>query len=163
LILEASLWGNLLSQVPESAQPWVATLLRTVFEQHDADAVKSQMRHALDALEAKFPKAPEHLDAAQHDLLAFTASPREIWRQIWSNNPQERLNKEIRFLRSQADALLACDFFETVTLSGAQLYVFAVIEHANRRVHILGATTHLMRHPAVRQWAMATRTRRAPL
>jgi len=36
------------------------------------------------------------LDAAQHDLLAFTAFPREIWRQIWSNNPQERLNKEIR-------------------------------------------------------------------
>jgi putative transposase len=54
------------------------------------------MRHLLDALEAKFPKAAEHLDAAQHELLAFTAFPREIWRQIWSNNPQERLNKEIR-------------------------------------------------------------------
>jgi transposase InsO family protein len=46
------------------------------------------------------------------------------------------------FLRSQADALLACDFFETVTLSGARLYVFAVIEHTNRRIRILGATTH---------------------
>ncbi|MET7497469.1 transposase, partial [Streptomyces sp900116325] len=56
----------------------------------------AQMRHVLDALEAKFPKAAAHLDAAQHDLLAFTAFPREIWRQIWSNNPQERLNKEIR-------------------------------------------------------------------
>ncbi|MDX2675119.1 IS256 family transposase [Streptomyces sp. NY05-11A] len=87
---------NLLSQVPKSAQPWVATLLRTVFEQPDTDAVKAQMRHVLDALEAKFPKTAAHLDAAQHDLLAFTAFPREIWRQIWSNNPQERLNKEIR-------------------------------------------------------------------
>jgi transposase-like protein len=87
---------NLASQVPKSAQPWVATLLRTVFEQPDADAVKAQMRHVLHALEAKFPKAAEHLDAAQGDLLAFTAFPREIWRQIWSNNPQERLNKEIR-------------------------------------------------------------------
>jgi transposase-like protein len=87
---------NLLSQVPKSAQPWVATLLRTVFEQPDTDAVKAQMRHVLDALEAKFPKSAAHLDAAQHDLLAFTAFPREIWRQIWSNNPQERLNKEIR-------------------------------------------------------------------
>ncbi|MGW3728203.1 transposase, partial [Streptomyces sp. NPDC000851] len=87
---------NLLCQVPKSAQPWVATLLRTVFEQPDSEAVQAQMRHVLDALEAKFPKAAEHLDAAQHELLAFTAFPREIWRQIWSNNPQERLNKEIR-------------------------------------------------------------------
>ncbi|MGW7572342.1 IS256 family transposase, partial [Streptomyces tendae] len=86
----------LLSQVPKSAQPWVATLLRTIFEQPDADAVKAQMRHVLDALEAKFPKAAEHLAAAQADVLAFAAFPREIWRQIWSNNPQERLDKEIR-------------------------------------------------------------------
>ncbi|MFJ9359370.1 integrase core domain-containing protein [Streptomyces mirabilis] len=46
------------------------------------------------------------------------------------------------FLRSQADALLACDFLETVTLSGTRLYVFAVIEHASRRIRILGATAH---------------------
>ncbi|GAB3177998.1 hypothetical protein GCM10027162_28370 [Streptomyces incanus] len=46
------------------------------------------------------------------------------------------------FLRSRADALLACDFFETVTLTGARLYVFAVIEHASRRIRILGATAH---------------------
>ena len=46
------------------------------------------------------------------------------------------------FLRFQAEALLACDFFETVTLSGARLHVFAVIEHASRRIRILGATAH---------------------
>ncbi|MFJ9682801.1 integrase core domain-containing protein [Streptomyces sp. NPDC101194] len=46
------------------------------------------------------------------------------------------------FLHSQADALLACDFFETVTLSGTRLYVFTVIEHANRRIRVLGATAH---------------------
>ena len=46
------------------------------------------------------------------------------------------------FLHSQADALLACDFFETVTLSGVRLYVLAVIEHASRRIQILGATSH---------------------
>ncbi|WP_051766909.1 hypothetical protein [Saccharothrix syringae] len=46
------------------------------------------------------------------------------------------------FLSSQADALPACDFFETTTLSGTRLYVFAVVEHANRRTGILGATAH---------------------
>ncbi|SED63979.1 Integrase core domain-containing protein [Streptomyces melanosporofaciens] len=46
------------------------------------------------------------------------------------------------FPRSQADALLACDFLETVTLSGARMYVLAVIEHSSRRIRILGATAH---------------------
>jgi putative transposase len=82
--------------VPKSAQPWVATLVRTIFEQPDAASVHAQHRHVVEALEAKFPKAAAHLDDAREDLLAFTAFPREIWRQIWSNNPQERLNKEVR-------------------------------------------------------------------
>src|SRR4051794_12638915 len=87
---------NLLTKVPKSAQPWVATLVRTVFDQPDADAVTEQFTRAVDAIEAKFPTAAEHLADAREDLLAFTGFPREIWRQIWSNNPQERLNKEIR-------------------------------------------------------------------
>jgi hypothetical protein len=46
------------------------------------------------------------------------------------------------FLRSQAGALLTCDFFQFVTLTGARLYALAVIEHAARRIRILGATPH---------------------
>jgi transposase-like protein len=87
---------NLMNQVPKTAQPWVATLLRTVFEQPDADAVHAQADKVIDTLQAKFAKAADHLDAARADLLAFTAFPQEVWKQIWSNNPQERLNKEIR-------------------------------------------------------------------
>jgi putative transposase len=87
---------NLLAKVPKSAQPWVATLVRTVFDQPDADAVHAQYTRVVATIEAKFPDAATHLDDARADLLAFTAFPREIWRQIWSNNPQERLNKEIR-------------------------------------------------------------------
>ena len=56
--------------------------------------------------------------------------------------PERTFTTWASFLRSQADALLACDFFETVTLSGARLYVLAVIEHASRRIRILGATPH---------------------
>jgi putative transposase len=87
---------NLATKVPKSAQPWVATLVRTIFEQPDAASVRAQHTQVVSALEAKFPAAAAHLDEAREDLLAFTAFPREIWRQIWSNNPQERLNKEIR-------------------------------------------------------------------
>jgi putative transposase len=87
---------NLLTKVPKSAQPWIATLVRTIFDQPDADAVAAQFARVVTTIEAKFPTAAEHLDAARDDLLAFTGFPREIWRQIWSNNPQERLNKEIR-------------------------------------------------------------------
>ena len=87
---------NLATKVPKSAQPWVATLVRTIFEQPDAASVRAQHAQVTAALEAKLPQAAAHLDAARDDILAFTAFPREVWRQIWSNNPQERLNKEIR-------------------------------------------------------------------
>jgi hypothetical protein len=87
---------NLACRVPKSAQPWVLTLLRTIFDQPDAAQVHAQFDRVVDALSEKFPDAAEHLDTARADLLAFTAFPRELWRQIWSNNPQERLNKEIR-------------------------------------------------------------------
>jgi putative transposase len=87
---------NLLTKVPKSAQPWVATMVRTIFDQPAAEEVIAQHSRVVDSLQVKYPDAAAHLDEAKDDLLAFTAFPREIWRQIWSNNPQERLNKEIR-------------------------------------------------------------------
>jgi putative transposase len=87
---------NLLTKVPKSAQPHVATQVRTIFDQADAEAVHAQFDRVVEALEGKYREAAEHLEAARADLLAFTNYPREIWRQTWSNNPQERLNKEIR-------------------------------------------------------------------
>src|SRR5690606_17296459 len=87
---------NLLTKAPKSAQPWVATMVRTIFDQPDADAVAAQYSRVVEAIAARFPAAGEHLDQARGDLLAFASFPHEIWRQIWSNNPQERLNKEIR-------------------------------------------------------------------
>ena len=87
---------NLLTKVPKTAQPWVSTLVRTIFEQPDPASVRAQHAQVVAALEAKLPQAAAHLDAARDDILAFTAFPREVWRQTWSSNPQERLNKEIR-------------------------------------------------------------------
>jgi transposase-like protein len=88
--------ANLMSVCPKSSWGWVKALLHSVYDQPDAAAVHAQYDRVLDALTDKLPSVAAHLDTARADLLAFTAFPKEIWRQIWSNNPQERLNKEIR-------------------------------------------------------------------
>jgi putative transposase len=87
---------NLLTRVPKSAQSFVATMVRTIFAQPDADTVLEQHRRIVDQLEQRFPDAAALLEEAAADLLAFTAFPKEHWRQLWSNNTLERLNKEIR-------------------------------------------------------------------
>ena len=71
-------------------------LLHSVYDQPDAASVHAQFDRIVDALAEKLPAVAEHLEQARADILAFTAYPKELWRQIWSNNPQERLNREIR-------------------------------------------------------------------
>jgi transposase-like protein len=88
--------ANLMSATPKASWPWVRTLLHSVYDQPDADAVHAQFDRVIDTLHEKLPKVADHLETARADVLAFTAFPKEIWRQIWSNNPQERLNREIR-------------------------------------------------------------------
>jgi len=87
---------NLLAKVPRHAQSLVATLVRSIFDQPDAEHVRAQHARVVDELLDRFPDAAVLLDDAREEVLAFTAFPPEHWRQIWSNNPQERLNKEIR-------------------------------------------------------------------
>jgi putative transposase len=87
---------NLLTRVPRSAQSFVATMVRSIFAQPDAETVHEQHRRIADQLETRFPEAAALLDEAAADLLAFTGFPKEHWRQLWSNNSLERLNKEIR-------------------------------------------------------------------
>jgi putative transposase len=87
---------NLLTRVPKSAQPLVATLVRSIFAQPDAAQVAAQHERVVDQLAERFPAAAAHLADAAPEILAFTDFPKEHWRQIWSTNPQERLNKEIR-------------------------------------------------------------------
>ena len=88
--------NNLRAKTPKHAWPMVAGMLRSVFEQPDADAVRRQYRELCTAIDGKFDDALALLEAAETDVLAFTAFPVEHWKQIRSNNPQERQNKEIR-------------------------------------------------------------------
>ena len=88
--------ANLMSITPKSSWGWVKALLHSIYDQPDAPAVHAQFDRVVHALTDKLPAVAEHLEGARADILAFTPFPKEIWRQIWSNNPNERLNREIR-------------------------------------------------------------------
>ncbi len=87
---------NVLSAVPKGSQDMVASIIRTIFAQPDAEHVKAQFDEVTRMLERSHPKVATMLDAAHHDLLAFASFPQRHWRQIWSTNPLERVNKEIK-------------------------------------------------------------------
>jgi transposase-like protein len=87
---------NLLTRVPKASQGMVATLVRTIFEQPDHDSVWAQHARVVDQLGGRFADAANMLSDAASDLLAFSTFPPEHWSAVRSNNPQERLNKEIR-------------------------------------------------------------------
>jgi putative transposase len=89
--------ANLASRVPMTTWPMIATLVRSIFEQPDRDATWSQLADVSSKLtEAGVVDVATYLLDAADDILAFTAFPPEHWPKIRSNNPQERLNKEIR-------------------------------------------------------------------
>ena len=88
--------ANLMSATPKSSWGWVKALLHSVYDQPDAESVHAQFDHVTEALAEKLPTVADHLEEARADILAFTPFPKEVWRKIWSNNPNERLNREIR-------------------------------------------------------------------
>ena len=88
--------ANLMSQTPKHAWGAVKALLHSVYDQPDAKAVHAQFDRVVADLAVKLPAVADYLDEARGDILTFTGFPRPVWRQIWSNNPNERLNREIR-------------------------------------------------------------------
>ena len=90
------LMRNLLACVPKMQMEMVAALVRTIFAQTDAKATRAQLRQVVATLEPNFPKAAEILAGAEHDVTAYATFPRAHWRKIWSTNPLERVNKEIK-------------------------------------------------------------------
>jgi len=87
---------NALATLPQGRQEMIASLIRTIFSQPDAEYVHAQHGEVVRMLERIHPKTATLLADAKEDLLAFTGFPRAHWRQIWSTNPLERLNREIK-------------------------------------------------------------------
>jgi putative transposase len=87
---------NVLARVPKGNAEMVAAAIRTIFAQPDAEHVHSQLDVIAGMLGRQFPQVEAMLRDAADDLLAFTAFPVAHWKMIWSTNPLERLNKEIK-------------------------------------------------------------------
>ncbi|MDN4175879.1 IS256 family transposase [Nocardioides sp. SOB77] len=88
--------ANLMAVTPKSMWPAVKAMLHSVYDQPDRPSVHAQFDRLLDYVDGKLPEVHDHLDTARADILAFTGFPKDVWTQIWSNNPAERLNREIR-------------------------------------------------------------------
>ena len=87
---------NALALVPKGTQQMVAATIRTVLFQPDAESARATWRRVADGFRPRWPRLAELLDTAEDEVLTYLAFPQEHWRQVWSNNPQERLNKEIK-------------------------------------------------------------------
>ncbi len=74
----------------------VAAVFHTIFAQPDPEAVAAAWDEVRDQLATSFPKVGPLMDQAKAKVLAFTAFPKAHWRKIWSTNPLERVNKEIK-------------------------------------------------------------------
>ncbi len=87
---------NLLAHVPKAQVDMVAAVFRTIFAQPDPDSMAVTWDQVRDQLAARFAKIGPLMDDAKAEVLAFNAFPRAHWRKVWSTNPLERLNKEIK-------------------------------------------------------------------
>lgn len=91
---------NLSSMAPKTQWPTLSAMFQTIFQQPDAAAVWAQAREVVSFCEHRFPNVANYvanyLEEALDELLAFTSVPKAVWTKVWSNNPTERLNREIR-------------------------------------------------------------------
>jgi putative transposase len=87
---------NALSLISKAAQQMVGATIRTVFAQPDARGAHEQWRRVADGFRSRFPRLAELMDEAEEDVLSYATFPAEHWQKIWSNNPLERLNKEVK-------------------------------------------------------------------
>jgi transposase-like protein len=136
---------NLLAVARHQHRLMIAALIRTIFAQPDADGARTQLRGVVTQLETVAPEVAAKLQAAEDDLLAYTAFPQAHWSKIWSNNPIERLNRE---LKRRTDVVQIFPNTESVIrLVGALLVeVNDEMISSDRRYIAAASITHLIEH-----------------
>ena len=87
---------NVLAKVPKASAEMVAAAIRTIFAQPDSASVADQLDAIAEKLGRQFPAVEAMLKDAAVDICAFAAFPQAHWKKIWSTNPLERVNKEIK-------------------------------------------------------------------
>jgi transposase-like protein len=87
---------NVLAHVPKADKSIVAAAIRTIFAQRNEEAARLQLAEVLKAMESRWPKAAEVLAGGEDEVLTYMGFPQEHWSRIYSTNPLERLNKEVK-------------------------------------------------------------------
>jgi putative transposase len=87
---------NVLAHIPKGSKAVVAAALRTIFAQPDREAAGAQLAEVVKAMRSRWPKAADVVAEAENDVLAYMSFPEEHWTRIYSTNPLERLNKEVK-------------------------------------------------------------------
>jgi transposase-like protein len=133
---------NLLALVPKSHQDMVAAVFRTIFAQPDPDTVATTWDQIRQQLGERFPKIGPLMDDAKTEVLAFSAFPRAHWSKVWSTNPLERLNKEVK-RRARVVGIFPTEA-SVIRLVGAVLADVHDEWHAGDRRYLSGGSMALL-------------------
>ena len=87
---------NVLAHIPKRDKSMVAAALRTIFAQPNQEAARQQLAEVARAMGERWPKAADVLVAGEEDVLSYMTFPPEHWTRIYSTNPLERLNREVK-------------------------------------------------------------------
>ncbi len=150
---------NVISRVTRTQVPMVIAALQTIFAQPDAESVTSQFARITDTLSGQFPDIADMLSGAREDLLAFAHFPEAHWRKIWSTNPLERLNREIK-RRSDVVGVFPNDEAVNRLVTAVVLEIHDEWQVAERR-YLSETSMALLRRTAILTAAPSVKKRRA--
>jgi putative transposase len=147
---------NVLSRVSRTQVPMVIAAIQTIFAPPDASSVMGQFERITDTLSGQFPDVAAMLEGAREELLAFAHFPEAHWRKIWSTNPLERLNREIK-RRSDVVGVFPNDEAVARLVTAVVLEVHDEWQVAERRylsetsMALLRRTSALAQTPAIKR------------